>query len=122
MKLLNEKVTHTKFGIGVIKSNENGIIQIYFNESYGEKAFVYPDAFEQYLKLENSALDQQVQNELKVKLDKILKEKETQRIESERLAEEVRLREEEKHKHKLELMKQKKKSTKTNIKKVKMNT
>jgi len=65
MDLSNEKVIHIKFGTGLIKSNENGIIKVKFNEEFGDKDFLYPSAFEHFLKLSDPALNNEVQNELK---------------------------------------------------------
>ena len=86
MNLLNEKANHIKFGTGVIKSYENGIIRIQFGEEFGEKAFLYPTAFEHFLKFNNSLLDETVQDELK----QIVPEKERQRREAEQLKEDDR--------------------------------
>jgi len=64
MNLLNEEVRHIKFGTGIIKTDENGIIRVQFSEEFGEKAFIYPTAFEQFLKFNNPLLDKNVQNEI----------------------------------------------------------
>ncbi|MPM16572.1 hypothetical protein SDC9_62953 [bioreactor metagenome] len=87
MNLVNEKAKHIKFGTGVIKSNENGIVRILFDEEeFGEKAFIYPAAFETFLKLINPILDESVQDELR----QIIPEKERKIREAERLKEGVR--------------------------------
>ena len=87
MNLVNEKAKHIKFGTGVIISNTNGIVRIQFDEEeFGEKAFLYPTAFETFLKLVNPALDESVQDELR----QIIPEKERKIREAERLKEGVR--------------------------------
>ncbi|MEN6350999.1 MAG: hypothetical protein ABFD08_16590 [Syntrophomonas sp.] len=83
-ELTNEKVIHVKFGTGVITSNQNRIIRIQFDESPEEKMFIYPDAFERFLKFQNPILEEKVQSELKIRNDQIAMEKEKDRIAAER--------------------------------------
>lgn len=90
MNLLNEKAKHTKFGTGVIKSLENDVIRIQFDEAIGEKAFVYPDSFEKFLKIENASLKKEIKNDLKARMEQKELEKERQRMESERQEKERR--------------------------------
>lgn len=90
MNLTNEKARHITFGTGVIKSNENGIIRIQFDKAFGEKAFIYPDAFERFLMFENPVLEESVQNQLKTRNEQIALEIEKDRIESERREEKWR--------------------------------
>ncbi|MEN6390473.1 MAG: hypothetical protein ABFD04_08635 [Syntrophomonas sp.] len=82
--LINEEVTHIKFGRGVILSTANRIIRIQFDDGNEQKTFIYPDAFERFLKFHNPVLDDRVQKELKVRNDKIALEKEKDRIEAQR--------------------------------------
>lgn len=97
MNLLNEKVEHSKFGTGVIKSNENGVIRIAFDMAIGEKAFIYPDAFSSFLKLNNPQLNEQVQYEL----SQIGPEKEKQSMEADRQKKAEQLAKQEQAKQKL---------------------
>lgn len=53
MNILNEQIQHIAFGEGKVISYENGRISIQFSEQYGIKQFIYPDAFEEYLKMCN---------------------------------------------------------------------
>jgi hypothetical protein len=76
MNLVKEKIRHTLFGDGKVISQEAEILSIQFSEQYGIKKFVYPDAFEKYLKLYN--------HEIEISVLKNLHDK-TARIEAEEL-------------------------------------
>lgn len=52
MNLINEKVTHKKFGTGNIEKLQGTSLEIRFTS--GAKTFVYPDAFEKFLAFENT--------------------------------------------------------------------
>ncbi|MCK8058349.1 MULTISPECIES: hypothetical protein [unclassified Fusibacter] len=56
MNLTNEKVKHTVFGKGVIKSHEEDILTIWFERLNEEKQFEYPDSLGSFIKLENQEL------------------------------------------------------------------
>jgi hypothetical protein len=56
-------VTHPRFGDGVIKSCENGMLQIVFGE-YGARNFHYPEAFERFLRTEDGELEAEVAQDL----------------------------------------------------------
>lgn len=64
MNIVNEQIQHIVFGEGTVISHENGRLSIQFPEQYGIKQFLYPDAFEKYLKLYNSDLQLSVMEEL----------------------------------------------------------
>jgi hypothetical protein len=64
MNIVNEKIRHILFGEGKVISQEEGRISIQFHEQYGEKQFIYPDAFEKYLKLYDSDLEMSVLEKL----------------------------------------------------------
>lgn len=51
MDLINEEITHKVFGEGNIIEQDASFITVDFNEDI--KKFVYPDAFEQYMTLNN---------------------------------------------------------------------
>ncbi len=56
MKLYNKQVTHKIFGRGEVVQHDNSYIQVEFTS--GVKKFVYPDAFDSYLTLnDQSAVD-----------------------------------------------------------------
>lgn len=63
MDMLNRPVSHVKFGAGVIKSCENGAMQVYFSQ-YGARFFHYPEIFDRFLKTEDEALAMQVEADL----------------------------------------------------------
>src|SRR5690606_38470588 len=49
VNLINEEITHKVFGIGNIVDHDESIITIDFNDFI--KKFIYPDAFEKFIKL-----------------------------------------------------------------------
>lgn len=51
MDLLNKQVTHAKWGTGTITAQDDAIVSIQFDEV--AKKFVYPDAFEMHLTIQN---------------------------------------------------------------------
>jgi len=63
MDMLNRPVNHVKFGAGVIKSCENGTMQVYFDQ-YGARFFHYPDVFDKFLRTDDEALKIQVAADL----------------------------------------------------------
>lgn len=63
MDILNRPVTHKRFGAGIIKSCENGTLQVYFQQ-YGARFFHYPDIFDTFLRADDAALEIQVQADL----------------------------------------------------------
>lgn len=52
MDLLNQKVTHTKFGTGTIIDQQDKMVTVKFQKE--EKKFVYPEGFGNFLKLVDS--------------------------------------------------------------------
>ena len=73
---MNNKIRHTDFGDGMVVNQEADRITVRFSEQYGEKKFVYPNAFSQYLKLYDADLEAIVMKELTAKLSLIKQEKE----------------------------------------------
>ena len=53
MNLVNEEITHKVFGEGNIVEHEESIITVDFNENI--KKFVYPDAFDEFITLNNES-------------------------------------------------------------------
>lgn len=78
MNLINKKVTHKHFGMGSIVEHSDTIIEIHFASE--NKKFVFPDVFGKHLKIH----DQNVANSL----EKIIQEKEIERLKEERKQEE----------------------------------
>lgn len=54
MEILNQEVVHRRFGAGKILSEKDNTITVYFAE-YGARSFIYPDAFDIYLKAKDDA-------------------------------------------------------------------
>jgi hypothetical protein len=67
MNLIGQPIIHTAFGNGVVTGHEGQIIVIRF--SAGEKNFLFPDAFEKYLKLKDETLQKEMQKILKERAD-----------------------------------------------------
>lgn len=51
MDFVNKKVSHTKFGEGVIISQEATVVSVMFDSEVEPKKFIYPACFKSYLKL-----------------------------------------------------------------------
>lgn len=61
----NTAVHHIFFGRGVVTEQKEKTIRIHFErQGVGEKSFVYPDAFVNYLRFEDSSLQAQVRETL----------------------------------------------------------
>lgn len=71
MSMINEKVSHNVFGNGKIIHQESENMSIQFSEPYGVKHFVYPDAFEKYLKLHSAKTEKSVLKDLHDKQEKL---------------------------------------------------
>lgn len=55
MKMAGRRVMHRRFGEGIIKSCENGVIQILFQDDHARK-FHYPEAFDLFLTSDDAEL------------------------------------------------------------------
>lgn len=77
MNIVNENVNHSVFGTGTITELKDNKISVQFQESFGTKVFLYPDAFESFLKVSNPIVEQEILHELKIKQqrEEVLKEK-----------------------------------------------
>lgn len=73
MNLINEKVTHERFGMGSIVKHNDSSIEINFASE--NKKFVFPDVFGKHLKLHNKMVANS--------LEKIIQKKEMERKEEE---------------------------------------
>lgn len=89
--ILNQKVTHIKFGDGIIISESNEKITAKFEKLEDNKIFQYPDAFECFLEFENKAFQESALKELKDKKEKAIIEKAENRLESLRKDEELKI-------------------------------
>ncbi|MBU4440075.1 MAG: hypothetical protein L6276_01480 [Acetobacterium sp.] len=73
IELLKAAVSHKTFGTGRIKEVENGHVVILFGASDtcepNEKKFIYPDAFKNFLKINDPAIAKQVDCLIKIKDD-----------------------------------------------------
>lgn len=84
MILVNEKVEHISFGVGVVTEERDNKIWVQFQDGIEKKAFLYPDAFEKFLKAANPEIENNVLNELQrrqeelehMRLEEMLKEAE----------------------------------------------
>jgi len=110
MNLINENVKHTKFGSGAIVDIEEGRVVVKFAEEQEEKSFIFPDAFESYLKLDNSQIQKDVLKQLGQKKDQAALDKKTKMEAQKKKEEDIK-------EEKLELAKSKKKTTKAAAKK-----
>lgn len=84
MNLINEEVTHKIFGEGNIIAHNETIITVNFNDDV--KKFVYPDAFDKFIKLNDQTTAKQ--------LEKILKKQELKEESLERERQEEKARQE----------------------------
>ena len=65
MNLMNCSVKHISWEIGTVTEQKDNYIKIIFG--VGEKQFVYPDAFEKFLKCEDTNMQSQIEEELALK-------------------------------------------------------
>lgn len=100
MNIVNESVEHISFGHGIITETNDNKIWVQFEEKIGTKIFVYPDAFEKFLKATNPAVQSNAMEDWKIKKAQI--DQESERIENEREAEKLEVK-----KARLELKKKK---------------
>ena len=64
LEFVGEIIKHKIFGIGKITELNNNCIKIKFDDIEEEKDFVYPDALDSYLELNNKVLAKQVEDKL----------------------------------------------------------
>ncbi|WNS40855.1 hypothetical protein [Paenibacillus sp. MMS20-IR301] len=92
MNLNHSQVEHIKYGTGTVVSHAEERITVGFAGVAGEKSFLYPEAFEQYLQVKDPKLQAQIREELNVKAEQAAAEQLLR--EQRRLAELARLEEE----------------------------
>ncbi len=64
MNVLNLTVKHAIFGTGRITQQDETVLTVTFPKPYGEKKFVYPNAFSKYLTLCDASLRPEMKQEL----------------------------------------------------------
>lgn len=92
--LINEKVSHNKFGIGKIMEHTSLNVKVFFPQTDQAKFFQYPNAFEKFLTLENETLNEECQQMA------VSKREEKEKAVQDRLEEMIRVEEEEKERNK----------------------
>lgn len=110
--LINEYVDHIKFGRGMIVNEDTGKISVEFAKQTGIKMFQLPEAFEQFLKFEDSSLQAECQLLIQNKKQQKAEELELRRLQQKKIEDELLVEE-------LEKKKKYKKSVKVKTTKVK---
>ena len=92
MNLLQQQVRHRQFGTGRVTGQQQSVITVQFDPPYGEKNFLCPAAFEQFLSLTDAQQQQLLQAELdqlhlQAELERKAREEEQARVAAARLAE-----------------------------------
>lgn len=64
MDLLNIKVKHAVFGVGTVTEADDKYVTVQFAEKNSK--FIYPDAFEKFIKAEDSAIQESMINDIAV--------------------------------------------------------
>jgi hypothetical protein len=65
MDVLHVTVKHAKFGEGQVTQQENSTLTVAFPKPYGEKKFLYPNAFAKHLSLCDTSLRPEMEKELR---------------------------------------------------------
>lgn len=64
MTLINQQITHIRYGEGMVISHENDKMHVRFSANDETKCFIYPDSFEKFLKLKDPAMEKIIKKEL----------------------------------------------------------
>lgn len=75
MNLINTTVEHILYGSGFITDVSEHVIWVRFQKPYGVKAFLFPEAFEKYLKAMDSEAEQGISEALRIKKEQAESEK-----------------------------------------------
>lgn len=75
MDLINQNVKHIKYGPGSITAEKDHAIWVQFQGEAGTKEFLFPEAFEKYLKACNPEVEQYTLEALQTKKEQIKLEK-----------------------------------------------
>lgn len=92
MQIVNEEVHHRHFGTGRVTEQTDNIFTVQFEGQSEHKKFIFPFAFESFLKMSDPAAQKKVEDQIRqlhVQAQAELKQREEelkQRIEEERLA------------------------------------
>lgn len=65
MKLVHEQVHHLKYGVGTVIWQTDDAVEVKFSKEFGNKKFVYPMAFETFLKVCNPVSQEKMNDELR---------------------------------------------------------
>lgn len=95
MLMTHAIVRHKKYGKGTVISQDDALIDIRFEGSSRAISFVYPDAFDSYLSLEDAELSAAIAQELEAQRQQLLAEREEQQLSRKAEAEEALAREKE---------------------------
>lgn len=60
MQLIGQAIRHKTFGKGIVTGLDEDVLTVCFSD--GNKKFIYPDAFSQYLTLRNSAMQEKIRS------------------------------------------------------------
>ncbi|ANY70056.1 hypothetical protein BBD42_28825 [Paenibacillus sp. BIHB 4019] len=74
MNVMDQQVTHIKFGSGRVVGKEDGKINVLFSSEIGEKSFQYPEAFAQFLQMDSPDLQDLIVSEYQSKQEQLLRE------------------------------------------------
>lgn len=64
--MVGKIVQHARYGQGVVRTYEAPYMQVYFESEHMEKRFAYPQAFERFLRFEDSEAQAQADNAIAV--------------------------------------------------------
>jgi hypothetical protein len=101
--MVNERVEHIMFGLGIVTEAKDSKIWVKFEEPIGIKLFQYPDAFDNYLK----ALNPEAADSILVILEELHRKQELIELELEKKEKEREAAQLEEKRAKLELAKKK---------------
>lgn len=79
MTVLQQQVSHEKFGTGLVTAQTEKFVTVEFDAPYGTKTFLCPTAFAQFLTLTDASVNTQMQQELqqiKLQADAIRRQRE----------------------------------------------
>jgi hypothetical protein len=75
LSLIDKKVDHIKYGAGRIKDVKEHVIWVQFEDPIGLKSFLYPEAFEKFLKTMDPEVENYVSESVRILKEQIESEK-----------------------------------------------
>lgn len=81
--MINEKVEHSKYGVGEIIEVKNDKIIVVFNDANEQKSFKYPEAFEKFLVAKSNDFKEKIFEDICNRKMVIAKEEEQKRTDDE---------------------------------------